>query len=128
LNPCRCTRFIFSPTRPDLRCGPPNIFCGYHGVQSSGVERPERETDHSPYPVPRLRMIGAIPPILHSSSWREHAQLYLTFSFTHAYVSNYLDFAVYLSHYNFDICLCFSFGHRSLQLVHVSNLTDLFKR
>lgn len=73
-------------------------------------------------------MTGAIPPLLNASSWREHAQLYLTFSFTHAYVSNYHDFVVYLSHYNFDICLCFSFGHRSLQLVHVSNLTYLVQK
>jgi hypothetical protein len=33
------------------------------GALSLGVQRPEREVDHSPHLVPRLRLRGAIPPL-----------------------------------------------------------------
>ena len=44
---------------------------------SPGWSRPRREGDHSPDPVPRLRISGDIPPLPLTPSWRARGQLYL---------------------------------------------------
>jgi hypothetical protein len=36
---------------------------------SPGVKRPDREANHSPSSVMRLRMTGTVPPLRHMSSW-----------------------------------------------------------
>jgi hypothetical protein len=101
--PCRGKRLCFLSNSPYRVCSPPDLlFSGYRGALSAGVKRLGREADHSPHLVPRLRVIGAISQLLNTPSWREHAQLYLILSCTHAYVSNFSITWFYLPHYNAD--------------------------
>jgi hypothetical protein len=55
--------FFSSPPGPDRLRGPASLLPnGYWGDFSTEVKRPGREADHSPHQVPRLRVLGAIPP------------------------------------------------------------------
>jgi hypothetical protein len=50
-----------SPTQPPIQLVP--------GPLSPGVKRPGREADHSPPSSAKDKNDGAIPPLLHMSSW-----------------------------------------------------------
>ena len=63
--PGRETRFISFPKSPDWLWYPPNLlFNGYRGTFSRGVDWPLTHL------VPRLRMGGALPPVLWTPLWR----------------------------------------------------------
>jgi hypothetical protein len=40
-----------------------------------GAKLPDRETDHSPHVVPKLRTSGTVPTLSHTPSWRAHFTL-----------------------------------------------------
>jgi hypothetical protein len=63
-------QILFLPQPPDLLGISRRIlFVGYRGLFPV-VNLPDNKTDHSPHILYRLRMTGAIFPLLHISSWR----------------------------------------------------------
>jgi hypothetical protein len=61
-----------------LRCVQPGS--GAHpGLVSTVLTRPVREADYAPLSRAELDISGAVPPLLHTSSWRgTRGQLYLS--------------------------------------------------
>jgi hypothetical protein len=59
------SRPVLGPTQPPMQRVPRAFFPG-----GGGVIQPRREAVHSLHLVARLRMHEAVPPLPHSSSWR----------------------------------------------------------
>jgi hypothetical protein len=63
-------RFFSFSQRPDRFWGPPSLlFNGYRGALSAWLKLPGREADHSPPSSADVKNDGAVPPLLHMSSW-----------------------------------------------------------
>jgi hypothetical protein len=64
----RIRAFIFTASRPALGSTQPRIKWVL-GAHSSGVKRPDHETVHSHPSSAEAKNGGAVPPLLHTSSW-----------------------------------------------------------
>ena len=72
--PYRGRRFLSLPKCLASQWSPTSVFYnGYRGLFYPGVKRSEREADH----LARLKMGGALPPLLHMPSWLLRWQIYL---------------------------------------------------
>jgi hypothetical protein len=70
-----------TPGKADRLWGPHDILSNGYWVFSSGEKRPERDANHSPHLVARLRMRGAISQLPHTSAWCG-AQLHTGYNFS----------------------------------------------
>jgi hypothetical protein len=60
-------RFFSFPQRADRLWGPPSLIS--NACVKRGVKQQGREVDHSPLSSAEVKNGGAIPPLLHMSSW-----------------------------------------------------------
>jgi len=74
--------FVSDPKRPAPFWGPFTFTLNRHmGALSAGVKRPGLDADDT-HLVPRLRMSGAVLPLHHMSSLRQHGKLtFCTFTY-----------------------------------------------
>jgi hypothetical protein len=69
--PDRGKIFFSSPQRPDWFWGPLSLLLNrYRRVLFPGVKRPGREANHSPPSRAKVKNVGTISPLPHTSSWR----------------------------------------------------------
>jgi hypothetical protein len=67
--PAGTRHFLFSSVQTSYVAHPASITMGSAAI-SSGMKRPELEADHSPTPTTEVKNGSAIPPLSHTSSWR----------------------------------------------------------